>query len=66
LITQGKYNKLVYIPISSLLMPKYIRTDTEIMIAYGKPDAKFKTESNTKDYCLFSFEAFYIRLNFIV
>jgi hypothetical protein len=36
------------------------------MIAYGKPDAKFKTESNTKDYCLFSFEAFYIRLNFIV
>jgi hypothetical protein len=39
LITQGKYNKLVYIPISSLI-PKflYIRTDTEIMIAYGKPD----------------------------
>jgi hypothetical protein len=31
----------------------------------AETDAKFKTESNTKDYCLFSFEAFYIRLNFM-
>ena len=30
---------------SSLLIPRflYIITETEIMIAYGKPEAKFKT-----------------------
>ena len=30
---------------SSLLMPKflYINTETDIMITYGKPEAKFKT-----------------------
>lgn len=45
LITQGKYNKLVYIPISSLLIPKflYIKTDTEMIMAYGKPEAKFNS-----------------------
>ena len=44
-ITQGKYNKLVYKPISSLLIPRflYINTETDIIITYGKPEAKFKT-----------------------
>ena len=42
-ITQGKYNKLVYKPMSSLLIPRflYIKTETEMMITYGKPEAKF-------------------------
>ena len=42
-MTQGKYNKLVYNPMSSLLTPRflYIKTETEMMMTYGKPEAKF-------------------------